>query len=311
MILRLVFFATLIGVSIASTCPHSTSARIQECVRPVAEYAKIINNQDSRGGTGGSEFGSAFSLPNMGGRVFNELCRLIAKFNGCVKEHRRTCEKHVTIALIDSSYGYLCNDGYNTFMESAECLMELDRKPTVKRCHDETLKEIETANTDTGVIMEAKLDRMCEALNFFSGCVRSPIKQQCGLSAWQVIYQVLKDTTNTLMPACQFTGTSAKLTSFQQEKHVEEPHLLTVVEPDSEEEMTSSTVLMTTSTRPPTTTTSPKKTMRKNIQAELNYTLSYQSKASPDGPFARRASDNAQTPCKQGNPKFRGFELAM
>ncbi|CAD6198520.1 unnamed protein product [Caenorhabditis auriculariae] len=35
--------------------------------------------------------------------------------------------------------------------------------------------------------------------------------------------------------------------------------------------------------------------------------LSYQSKASPDGPFARRASDNAQTPCKQGNPKFRGF----
>ncbi|CAD6197338.1 unnamed protein product [Caenorhabditis auriculariae] len=39
--------------------------------------------------------------------------------------------------------------------------------------------------------------------------------------------------------------------------------------------------------------------------------LSYQSKASPDGPFARRASDNAQTPCKQENPKFRGFELAM
>ena len=47
------------------------------------------------------------------------------------------------------------------FMESAECLMELDRKPAVKRCHDETLVEIETANMETGIAMAAKLDRMC------------------------------------------------------------------------------------------------------------------------------------------------------
>uniref|UniRef100_A0A1I7XAT9 Small ribosomal subunit protein eS28 n=1 Tax=Heterorhabditis bacteriophora TaxID=37862 RepID=A0A1I7XAT9_HETBA len=124
-----------------------------------------------------SELGSAFSLPNMGGRMFNELCKLI----------------------------------FSAFMESAECLMELDRKPSVKRCHDETLTEIETANTETGIAMAAKLDRMCGALNFFSGCVRAPIKQDCGSSAWQVIYRVLKDTTNTLMPACQFTGTSTRL----------------------------------------------------------------------------------------------------
>uniref|UniRef100_A0A1I7U3U2 RING-CH-type domain-containing protein n=1 Tax=Caenorhabditis tropicalis TaxID=1561998 RepID=A0A1I7U3U2_9PELO len=143
--------------------------------------------------------------------------RLIAKFNSCVRDYRSTCPRHVTISLIDSSYGYLCNEGYNTFMESAECLMELDRKPSVKRCHDETLKEIESANTESGVSMPAKVDRMCGALNFFSGCVRSPIKQDCGFSAWQVIYRVLKDTTNTLMPACQFTGTSQKLASFQKE----------------------------------------------------------------------------------------------
>lgn len=50
-------------------------------------------------------------------------------------------------------------------MESAECLMELDRKPSVKRCHDETLKEIESANTESGVSMPAKVDRMCGLVN--------------------------------------------------------------------------------------------------------------------------------------------------
>ena len=49
------------------------------------------------------------------------------------------------------------------------------------------------------------------ALNFFSGCVRHPIRHNCGLEAWQVIFRVLKDTTKTLMPACQFTGTSPKV----------------------------------------------------------------------------------------------------
>lgn len=212
-------------------------------MQPVADYAKVLNNQDSR--TSGSEFGSAFSLPNMGGRVFNELCRLIAKFNSCVRDYRSTCPRHVTISLIDSSYGYLCNEGYNTFMESAECLMELDRKPSVKRCHDETLKEIESANTESGVSMPAKVDRMCGALNFFSGCVRSPIKQDCGFSAWQVIYRVLKDTTNTLMPACQFTGTSQKLISFQKENNMTSPTTVT---------LQSSTVPSTRTTKTTVTT---------------------------------------------------------
>ncbi|EFP01210.1 hypothetical protein CRE_24460 [Caenorhabditis remanei] len=233
--------------------------RIQECVQPVADYAKVLNNQDSR--TSGSEFGSAFSLPNMGGRVFNELCRLIAKFNSCVRDYRSTCPRHVTISLIDSSYGYLCNEGYNTFMESAECLMELDRKPSVKRCHDETLKEIESANTESGVSMPAKVDRMCGALNFFSGCVRSPIKQDCGFSAWQVsfylsvcpsrcpdfqvIYRVLKDTTNTLMPACQFTGTSQKLISFQKENNITSPSPSTVVQTTVPSTRTTKTTVTT------------------------------------------------------------------
>lgn len=240
----------------STVCPQSINARIQECVRPVADYAKIINNQEGKSGTSG-DLGGAFSLPNMGGRVFNELCRLIAKFNSCVRDQRSTCPRHVTISLIDSSYGYLCNEGYNTFMESAECLMELDRKPAVKKCHDETLKEIESANSEGGIAMGAKLDRMCGALNFFSGCVRAPIKQECGFSAWKVIYRVLKDTTNTLMPACQFTGTSQKLSQMQ----------------ESEEDTTTTTSPTTTTTSSVMkmvmtlieTTTSPtlKKTMRK------------------------------------------------
>lgn len=32
----------------------------------------------------------------------------------------------------------------------------------------------------------------------------NPIRQNCGAQAWQVIFRVLRDTTNTLMPACQF-----------------------------------------------------------------------------------------------------------
>lgn len=42
------------------------------------------------------------------------------------------------------------------------------------------------------------------ALNAFSGCVMNPIRQNCGVQAWQVIFRVLRDTTNTLMPACEF-----------------------------------------------------------------------------------------------------------
>ncbi|WKX98738.1 hypothetical protein Q1695_013987 [Nippostrongylus brasiliensis] len=214
--------------TIASHCPSHVSSQIQECVRPVAEYAKLLNNdQDTSRSSTSEGLGSAFSLPNMGRKVFNGLCKLIAKFNVCVREYRMQCLRHVTISIIDSSYGYLCNEGYNTFMESAECLMELDRKPEVKKCHDETLVEIEIANSESGITMSEKLDRMCGALNFFAGCVKSPIKQECGSSAWQVIYRVLKDTTNTLMPGCQFTGASARLRPTESE----ETTLLTTAAP--------------------------------------------------------------------------------
>ncbi|VDK22143.1 unnamed protein product [Anisakis simplex] len=131
---------------------------------------------------------------------------MVRHFDLCVYDYRRICPKHITINLIDASYGFLCNEGYDTFMSSAECLMELDRKPSVKYCHDETLSDIERANHEIGITMPLKLARMCEALNFFSGCVRLPIRHNCGVSAWSVIYRVLRDTTKTLMPNCQFTG---------------------------------------------------------------------------------------------------------
>lgn len=47
-------------------------------------------------------------------------------------------------------------------------------------------------------------------MNFFSGCVRLPIRHNCGVSAWTVIHRVLRDTTNTLMPSCTFTGNARK-----------------------------------------------------------------------------------------------------
>ncbi|KAK0417287.1 hypothetical protein QR680_012921 [Steinernema hermaphroditum] len=193
-------------------CPLEANDRIQLCVQPVAEYAKVLNQKEGASASSGkSGFGQAIQLPKLGGQVFRELCRLIRNFDSCVLEYRSQCPKHITISLIDSSYGYLCNEGYDTFMKSAECLVSLDRSGPVKQCHDETLGDIEKANAEAGITMPAKLERMCDALNFFSGCVRLPIRNNCGLEAWQVIFRVLKDTTKTLMPGCVFTGTSPRL----------------------------------------------------------------------------------------------------
>ncbi|KAI6188677.1 hypothetical protein M3Y98_00379900 [Aphelenchoides besseyi] len=184
-------------------CPDAANEKIQYCVHPVAEYAKVLNQHDNNTNNNGrSQFGNALQLPKLGGQVFRELCR-------------ERCPKHITINLIEASYGYLCNEGYETFMASAECLMELDQQPSVKHCHDETLKDIEDANIESALRMESKLTRMCGALNYFSACVRQHIWQQCGVDSWHVIFRVLKDTTKTLMPTCVFNGQSSKLDAEQ------------------------------------------------------------------------------------------------
>lgn len=106
------------------------------------------------------------------------------------------------------------------------------------------------------------------ALNFFSGCVRSPIRRECGSSAWQVIYRVLKDTTNTLMPACQFTGTSVKLslTTEQPKEDEDSTNEEEDKSPSSEIQETSTTEeVLSTTTTTTQQTPAPRKPMRKNI----------------------------------------------
>lgn len=69
-------------------------------------------------------------------------------------------------------------------MGSADCLIELDQRPSVssylwiyvniwtiknttvqvKLCHDETLKEIEYANSQSDANVLVKLDRMCKSV---------------------------------------------------------------------------------------------------------------------------------------------------
>uniref|UniRef100_A0AC35U019 DUF19 domain-containing protein n=1 Tax=Rhabditophanes sp. KR3021 TaxID=114890 RepID=A0AC35U019_9BILA len=207
--MRVLFLVGFVGCLVRGDqdyCPHHVNDQIQGCVTPVAQYAKILNQQN--GNTNG--FDQALSIPKVGGEVFSELCRLIRTFEDCVFEFKSRCPKHITINLIDASYGFLCNEGFNVFMGSAECLMELDLKPEVKTCHDETLNDIENVNTQPDISLPLKLERMCGALNFFSTCVRQPIRQSCGVEAWKVIHRVLKDTTKTLMPACQFNGNGSK-----------------------------------------------------------------------------------------------------
>jgi hypothetical protein len=154
----------VIGAGIGSQCPQYVNDEIQQCVQPVALYAKVLNQRDntSTENNQNTQFGQALQLPKIGGEVFKELCRLIKDFETCVEPHRKKCPKHITINLIEASYGFLCNAGYKTFMNSAECLMELDQRPSVKHCHDETLKDIEKANEESGITMPVKLDRMCE-----------------------------------------------------------------------------------------------------------------------------------------------------
>uniref|UniRef100_A0A0N5BW12 DUF19 domain-containing protein n=1 Tax=Strongyloides papillosus TaxID=174720 RepID=A0A0N5BW12_STREA len=185
-------------------CPNIYSEQIQNCVLPVSQYAKILHQQNGK--SMDTEFNQAFSIPKVGKEVFHELCRLIRNFDTCIFKLRKQCPNHITINLIDASYGYLCNEAYDVFLNSAECLMELDLQPNIKECHDETLKEIEAISGTSAITLHLKLDRMCNALNFFSSCVRNPIKEKCGNDAWHVIYQVLKYTTKTLMPGCTFNS---------------------------------------------------------------------------------------------------------
>ncbi len=47
------------------------------------------------------------------------------------------------------------------------------------------------------------------SLTSFVGCVRRPVVRECGREAWQLIFRVLKDTTQTLMPGCVFPSYSS------------------------------------------------------------------------------------------------------
>ncbi|KAL4003821.1 hypothetical protein ACH3XW_9195 [Acanthocheilonema viteae] len=191
-------------------CSLRTNEAVQRCVQPIAQYAKVLNQEDEQNlsNTAKNGFGQAITLPKIGRYVFRELCRLVGNFNECVYKLRQQCPEHITISLIDASYGFLCNEGYETFMASAECLVELDRQPTVKQCHEITLKHIETANYQLNTATLIRFDKMCQALNYFASCVERPIAYGCGAEAWTMIFRVLRDTTNALLPRCQFTGHS-------------------------------------------------------------------------------------------------------
>ncbi|MFH4982758.1 hypothetical protein AB6A40_009467 [Gnathostoma spinigerum] len=191
-------------VHYVTSCPQSANKGIHQCVRPVAQYATVLNNEDlsAKSLMPIPKFGGPTMIPETGKQIFRNLCKLIDEFNECVAAFRKECSRHVSVLLIDASYGYLCNEGYSTFINHADCLLQLDQKSSVKKCHSETLMGIEKANRDQNLSVSAKLTRVCRTLNYFSNCVRIPILHECGYEAWLVIRQVLRDTTITLMPAC-------------------------------------------------------------------------------------------------------------
>lgn len=46
-------------------------------------------------------------------------------------------------------------------MSSAECLMDLDQKDSVKQCHNETIRNIENANNQNNLSTQLKLEKIC------------------------------------------------------------------------------------------------------------------------------------------------------
>uniref|UniRef100_A0A0N5D2W6 DUF19 domain-containing protein n=1 Tax=Thelazia callipaeda TaxID=103827 RepID=A0A0N5D2W6_THECL len=173
----------------------------------VFQFCKSINLQENQNSsdTVTNSLGQAFTLPKIGKYVFRELCRLIREFNNCIYESRQQCPKHITISLIDASYGFLCSEGYETFMASADCLIDLDGRFPLKQCHEITLKNIEAANAHSGITIPTRFIKMCQAMDYFYNCVEKPIAESCGIAAWKMIIRVLHDTTKTLLPGCQFT----------------------------------------------------------------------------------------------------------
>jgi len=184
----------------AYQCSQEVNEAIQRCVVPVAEYAETLG----MGGrtTPGDGDGTPSLLPSMNSNVFQELCKLINAFDRCVAEPKERCPQHITLNLIDASYGYLCNEGYKTFMQNADCLMRLDQEVRIRRCHDSTMQTIRDVNSRPNVELERKLNDMCKSLNYFTRCVEQPVLTECGESAWGVILRVLRDTTQTLIPTC-------------------------------------------------------------------------------------------------------------
>ena len=181
------------------TCPPKESDAISACVLPVAQYAEALGVGTKEPTSSGVQI-----VTGMGADVFKELCFLIKRFDDCVQNSRRLCPKHITLSLIDASYGYLCNEGYAIFMANANCLMKLDQEAQVRECHDSTLTVIRASSEEASLSLSAKMSRMCSSLNYFARCVRQPVQTTCGSEAWGVIVRVLKDTTKTLMPSCAF-----------------------------------------------------------------------------------------------------------
>jgi len=172
-----------------------------------------------------SNLGADRLMPSMGSEVFRQLCRKISSFSECVQKAKRQCPNHITVMLINASYGYLCRDGYDVFLKSADCLMKLDQEESVRFCHDRTMNAIKNSSNDAKSTMPQKLVRMCESLNYFASCVEQPVLRECGMPAWGVIARVLHDTTKTLMPSCKFAVPVPGLTTLAADSVISEKNV--------------------------------------------------------------------------------------
>uniref|UniRef100_A0AC34QII3 DUF19 domain-containing protein n=1 Tax=Panagrolaimus sp. JU765 TaxID=591449 RepID=A0AC34QII3_9BILA len=202
-----VVFALCLSVSNArlhkrftGQCPLQKRLSIAQCMEPMNDFALSLQQHEA---DAGNDSKSPMSLPILQKQAFKKICKLFSEYETCVGPHVSDCPKDLSITLLNSTYGYICKDGYDTYLENAECFYSVETIPSVKKCKKTLISETVDLALDFSVSPQDKMDQTCSNINKYIDCTRSPIKEQCGLKAWSLIHKVIKDVLNGLMPTCE------------------------------------------------------------------------------------------------------------
>lgn len=65
------------------------------------------------------------------------------------------------VVLLNSTYGYICKEAYDTYLENAECSYNVEKLPSVKECKIKLIEETLNLAFDFTISSEDKLAQSC------------------------------------------------------------------------------------------------------------------------------------------------------